>query len=271
MSLHDIGIIGTGRFGSYMAGQLRQVGYTVQTVDRTDPADGRQAALERVCAAPLVIYAVPMRALEGALLETRALLNPDTIVLDVSSVKVMPCALLVRHLPGIAKCSAHPLFGPQSAPVRCAGQRIALCTLPTIGDTPAAPHHIARVRTLFERLGLHVVECTPEEHDRQIAQSQFITHFIGRGAVQAGIARVAVSTRTHDALMDIVDVTSGDSLEMFEDMAALNPMAASVRTQFLDALHAIDRHLTAHEQATHEQATAPDRGPAPPAPARDPR
>src|SRR6202044_3362513 len=90
---------------------------------------------------------------------------------------------------------------------------------------------------------LIVVRCSPEEHDTQVARTQFLTHYIGRGTVRAGIERMALSTRTHEALMDIVDVGGHDSIELFEDMAAYNPKVPEVRANFLAAFKAIDAEL----------------------------
>lgn len=225
----DIGIIGAGRFGMYFAGQLERAGYRVRFDDMS---------------APLVMYAVPIRSLARALLDTRDALGPDTVVMDVCSVKMIPCEMLLRHLPGRPVVGTHPLFGPQSAPVSCAGQRAAVCAL------PGAERAATCVEDVYGRLGLNIVRCTPAEHDAQVARSQFLTHFIGRGALRAGIERLALSTRTHEALMDIVDVVGHDSMELFEDMAAFNPMVPAVRAEFLAALHAIDEQLRSQPRSS---------------------
>jgi len=219
----DIGIIGAGRFGTYFAGQLERVGYRVGLGDTT---------------APLVIFAVPIRSLRQALLGYRDELGPGTVVADVCSVKMIPCDLLAGSLPDREVVGTHPLFGPDSAPVSCAGQRSAICAL------PGGERAVAAVEEVYRRLGLNIVRCTPEEHDSQVARSQFLTHFIGRGAARAGIERLALSTRTHEALMDIVDVVGHDTMELFEDMAEFNPKVPEVRAQFLAALRAIDEQLT---------------------------
>jgi prephenate dehydrogenase len=238
----DVGIIGAGRFGAYYAGQLERAGYRVHRADVTDAADVRALNVARACASPIVIYAVPIRSLERAILETRDVLAPEAVVMDVSSVKIIPCAWLERHLPGRRVVGTHPLFGPQSAPVSCAGQRIAVCAIGA--DEDAA----AQVERMANALELIVVRCTPAEHDTQVARTQFLTHFIGRGTVRAGIARLALSTRTHEALMDIVDVVCHDSIELFEDMAAYNPKVPEVRAEFLAALQAIDAQLARRER-----------------------
>jgi prephenate dehydrogenase len=239
----DIGIIGAGRFGTYLAAQLQRIGCRVHLGDARDASAATDIA--RACAAPIAIYAVPIRNLERAILDTRDWLGPETVVMDVCSVKSIPCALLERHLPGRGVVGTHPLFGPQSAPVSCAGQRIALCAIPH----GAAIDPLPTVERLCTRLGLTIVHCTPKEHDTQVARTQFLTHFIGRGAVRAGIDRLALSTKSHEALMDIIAVVCHDSMELFEDMATFNPMVPAVRAAFLDALHTIDEGLTKRESS----------------------
>ncbi len=202
--------------------------------------------MARACRSPLVIYAVPIRELELAITGTRDLLAPDATVMDVCSVKIMPCALLGRLLPGMSTVGTHPLFGRQSAPESCSGQRAAVCAI--AAGTGAGEAAAARAADLFASLGVTVVRCTPAEHDAQVARTQFLTHFIGRGAIAAGIDRLPLSTKSHDALMDIVDVVGSDSMELFEDMAAFNPMVRTVRAGFLAALDDIDRRLAARER-----------------------
>jgi prephenate dehydrogenase len=239
MASGEVGIIGGGRFGAYFAAQLARVGYDVSVADVTDAPGVRARNVARACGAPIVIYSVPIRSLERAIRETREALSPGAVVMDVCSVKMIPCDLLMRLLPGMAVVGTHPLFGPQSAPVSCAGQRVAVCALGDGGDAAA------RVEALCAALNLIVVRCSPEEHDTEVARTQFLTHYIGRGTVRAGIERMALSTRTHEALMDIVDVVCHDSMELFEDMATYNPKVPAVRASFLAALAAIDAQLSA--------------------------
>ena len=111
----------------------------------------------------------------------------------------------------------------------------------------------AAAERIFSALGLTIIRCTPAEHDAQVARSQFLTHFIGRGTVRSGVGRVALSTKSHDDLMDIVNVVTHDSEELFEDMAAFNPMVPAVRATFLEALHAIDEQLTRREREVRER------------------
>jgi prephenate dehydrogenase len=244
----EIGIVGACRFGSYFAAQLEGVGYRVHTADNRVGSAKYTGDLSRVCASPTVIYAVPIRALEATIIETRPRLAPHAVVMDVCSVKMIPCATLERHLPGMAIAGTHPLFGRESAPDRCAGQRIALCTPSSLQGTSLGQAAAARAERIFSSLGLTIVRCTPAQHDAQVARSQFLTHLIGRGAEKCGIARVDLSTKSHDDLMDIIEIVCHDSPELFEDMAVFNPMVAVARREFMAALNAIDAHLSERER-----------------------
>ena len=129
----------------------------------------------------------------------------------------------------------HPLFGPQSAPDSILGQRVAVC--PVKGDHD-------KIVGFLSGLGLKVIQCTPEEHDRQMAVSQALCHFIGRAVVEAGISKVDLSTKTFDDLMNIVRVISGNSMELFQDMQQLNPFANEIRQKFIDACEKVDEDLS---------------------------
>ena len=242
----DVGIIGAGRFGSYLATQLERVAYVVHTADIRAGA-AYQRDLARACAASTVIYAVPIRSLEQVVRDTRDRLAPRSVVLDVCSVKMVPCAILEAQLPGRAVAGTHPLFGRESAPDSCVGQRVAVCIPNSLRAASQGDEAAARAEQLFTALGLTIVRCTPEEHDVQVARSQFLTHFIARGTMRCGVDRVTLSTKTHDDLMDIVDIACHDTDELFEDMAVFNPMAARVRSEFLAALRAIDAQLDLKE------------------------
>jgi len=242
---NQIGIIGHGRFGAYFATQLRNAGYSVCAFDIAG-GDG-VLPLGELKKCPMVIYAVPIRALRIAINETIAFLSPSAIVLDVCSVKMIPCGILNELLPGFRRCGLHPLFGPQSAPNSCVGQRMAVCWL----ESP-----YPEVQEMLGALGVKVIECTPEEHDRQMAESQFLTHFIGRAAEACGIQKVPLSTKTHDDLMDIVEIITGNSVDLFHDMAVHNPMVAPARAKFLAAMIQVDAQIAAKEAAVKDHCTS---------------
>jgi len=117
------------------------------------------------------------------------------------------------------------LFGPQSAPSSIQGMRIVLCDVRST--------RINQVKEFCERLGLRVFITTPEEHDRQMAISQALTHFIGQVAKKMNVKRVELSTKTFDDLMNIIDIIKNDTPALFENMQTMNPFASEMRKEFI--------------------------------------
>ncbi len=72
-----------------------------------------------------------------------------------------------------------PLFGPQSANGGLSGLRFVVC--------PVRGGRYEQVAAFGRLLGLKVTVTTPEEHDREMAYVQALTHLIGRSLVNIGI------------------------------------------------------------------------------------
>ena len=98
-----------------------------------------------------------------------------------------------------------------------------------------------RARRALEAKGLDVVEMTPREHDRRMASSLVLTHFIGRSLIAYGAKTTGVDTEGYKRLLRILETVRNDSWELFEDMNRFNSFAAPMRRRFLAAMRATDR------------------------------
>lgn len=240
-----IGLIGFGRFGElavrHLAGRC-----PVAVLDRGGKgeairaAGGRPAGLEEVCGQPVLILAVPISALRTTLAEVAPRIPPQGLVVDVCSVKLLPVRWMEARLPATASILAtHPMFGPDSAARGLSGQKIVLCPV------RMPPERVARIRTLLEAEGLEVIEAAPEEHDRQIATSLALTHFIGRCLAACGARELPIDTEGYRRLLTTLSVVENDTWQLFEDMHRFNPFAGEVRRAFIQAMGEIDGRLEA--------------------------
>ena len=99
-----LGVIGFGAFGRFLADHLGPY-FEVVVTDRCDRSElaasrgSKWGSLGEVADQRLVILAVPVQELESLLREISPRLRPGTLVVDVSSVKVKPAALMSRLLP----------------------------------------------------------------------------------------------------------------------------------------------------------------------------
>lgn len=245
MKKRSAGLVGFGRLGRLLVKHFaRDARIHVHDV-KLKPAEVRAlgavpATLAEACAQPLVVLCVPISELEPLARRIKALVRPDALVVDVCSVKEAPLRALKKHLPrGVSILGTHPNFGPDSAADSLQGRKIVLCR---VRMNDAAYRGAKRA---LARKGLEVVELSPREHDKRMAHSLVLTHFIGRGLVAYGAKTTGVDTEGYKRLLRILETVQNDTWQLFVDMNRFNAHAAPMRRRFLAALAATDRRVRA--------------------------
>ena len=239
MERMSIGIIGFGQMGQFLARHLNER-HDVVAADALDRAKeaaalGIQfAGAAEAAGQDVVIFAVPTSALRQAIAAAKPFLRADAIVLDICSVKVLPCRLM-SELPNEI-VGTHPLFGPQSGAGGIAGLPVVVCPVRASAATLDA------VRNLFLGLGLDVIVATPEEHDQAMATSHALLHFIALPLMRLGDQRIKISAL--DKARALADVFRHDSPQLFRDVQMLNSFAAPLRKQLIKQLQEIDEGLS---------------------------
>ncbi|WP_312688595.1 prephenate dehydrogenase [Brevundimonas nasdae] len=236
-----LGLIGYGAFGRLTARHL-SAWFEVAAYDPAVSEGDAHAVLTDLATAaacPVVVLAVPVEALEDTLSAIRPHLAPDALVIDVGSVKVKPALAMDAALPeGVRIVGAHPLFGPQSGKDGIVGLRIAVCPVREAKD--------ARRVAAFCRhaLKLKVFQVTPEDHDREAAVVQGLTHLIARVLLNMEPLPTRMTTASFERLMQAVDMVRHDSPAVFRAIERDNPFAAEVRDRFFaladQARHDVD-------------------------------
>lgn len=230
--IHAVGLFGLGAFGQFLARHLAPHVEVVAHDPRAPEIAGlhtnlRRASLHEAARCPLVILAVPVDAMTSLCREIFLHLRPGTIVTDVGSVKLAPCRVMCSHLPDhVDLVGTHPLFGPQSAASGIAGHKIALCNI-------RGHSHLAVAAFLRGRLGLRVIQTSAEEHDREVATVQGLTHLIARTLADMGPLPARMTTTSFDLLVQASQMVQGDPPGVFAAIAEANPFAAAVREEFL--------------------------------------
>jgi prephenate dehydrogenase len=249
----DFGVIGYGRFGTLAARHLAEAGAVIawdqawegllQSIGPDEPPAPlrpvppvRSGSLAEVCRARVVIFCVPIRALRTALVLARDHFRPGTLVADTCSVKILPCRWMEELLPdSVQILGTHPLFGPDSAQEGLKGHKIAI-TRPRLSRPD-------RVREFLQGLGLTVYEVTPEEHDRSMADTQSLVHWLGRALARIEAKPRDLDTMGYRRLLEILHHVNRDSWELYVDLQVYNPFAALARENLLTALRSLDQEL----------------------------
>ena len=71
---------------------------------------------------------------------------------------------------------------------------------------------------------------TCEEHDRQAASTQFVTHTVGRMLGAMELASTEINTRGYEALLQLVNNTNHDSFDLYYGLFLYNNNATGARS-----------------------------------------
>jgi arogenate dehydrogenase (NADP+) len=171
-----VGIIGLGLIGGSLGLDLRALGYFVWGVSRSaqtcqtavdmgavDFADPSLENIPHLSATDLIVICTPIAQVLGTVRHLAQLVQPPTIITDVASVKgtiVAPAQAIYDHFVG-----AHPMAGT-------AGQGIHSAQAGMFHDRVCVVcEGIGKevVQSLWEQVGMEVLVCSAEAHDRAVA------------------------------------------------------------------------------------------------------
>ena len=247
----QIGLIGFGAFGRLIARHapagVRLLAYDAASDagELSPPASCRlsRVSLAEAASCPLVVLAAPVTATAAICRQIAPWLRPGTLVVDVGSVKVKPVADMIANLPADVEIAGlHPLFGPQSATDGLAGLRLVVC--------PTRGRKAFRLAALLKAgFGLETQFATPEDHDREMAMVQGVTHMVARLVASLDERPTRMATRSYALLMQAVDMVRRDNPAVFDAIALRNPFVAGVQEQFFEAAGALRRDLAARRAA----------------------
>jgi prephenate dehydrogenase len=227
----SLGIIGHGDFGRFLEMLARRFapGVAVRVYARKATPDGeRFFTLEQACQSDVVIIAVSIRAFAETLAKVLPLLKPGAILVDVNTVKAHPATLLRETAKGVRYVTSHPMFGPYSFEKQGAslkGLRLV------IADHTLAPDEITSATAWLKGLGLDVMAMTPQAHDRMLAETLFLTHYVAQAVARGGFVRTDIDTLSFGFLMDAVESVKSDT-ELFRDVFAFNPYCEEIIARF---------------------------------------
>jgi prephenate dehydrogenase len=238
----SIGLVGFGAFGQFITPHLSPY-FEIWVWNRSDQSAAAKklnvsyVPLKNVLNKDIIILCTNANSFEQIIKENAHLFNPKAIVIDVASIKIKPVELMLKHLPATCQIiGTHPLFGPQSGKYGIRGLNFVLC--------PVRTKYANRIHAFAAKiLKLNVLLRTPEEHDKEMAYVQALTHFIARAVDQMNIPDLEQKTKAYESLLSIRKNLAGDSFDLFKTIENDNPFAKAVRENFLKELNALENKL----------------------------
>ncbi|HEY4513823.1 MAG TPA: prephenate dehydrogenase/arogenate dehydrogenase family protein [Candidatus Paceibacterota bacterium] len=232
--MKKISIVGFGRFGRVLYELLKNdfeiVLYSKSKIERDDGFAKSTTIAENVAKvyeSDVVFYAAPIAAFEEVISTHQKYFGKKHLLIDVLSVKIHPASILNKYLEGTGAKAllTHPMFGPDSI-------TSGFQDLPMIMDKfTANTEDYDFWKKYFSEKGLRIVEITPEEHDKLAADSQGLTHFIGRLLESYGLAPTKIDSVGTKKLLEVMDQTCHDTWQLFENLQHYNPYTKKMRVK----------------------------------------
>ncbi|WP_319562315.1 prephenate dehydrogenase/arogenate dehydrogenase family protein [Marispirochaeta sp.] len=240
-----LGVYGLGRFGAFWAARLADytdvVAFSRSPKSDIDPRIGLVSE-DELADCDAVVLCVAISAMEDVVSRIADRIKPGTLVMDTCSVKVYPVSVMQSSLPETVQIlGTHPMFGPDSG-------RNGIDGLPLV-YSPVRISFAADsfYRDLFRKMGLHLVEMTPDDHDKTAAYTQGITHFLGRVLQDLHLEPSPIATLGYSKLLEIIEQTCNDPEQLFLDLQRYNPHTHEMRESLK---YSLDRFMTKLKEVT---------------------
>ncbi len=104
-----------------------------------------------------------------------------------------------------------------------------------------------RFLSIWEEEGCQMTPLSCKDHDTYAADSQFITHLMGRILGQQGLQPTPIDTRGFQSVLKLIENTNADSFDLFYGLYKFNRNSGDTIGRLRDAMDAITRSLEEHK------------------------
>lgn len=280
-----IGIVGFGRFGQFIGKTFAKHG-TVFGTSRSDYTDvanqmgvtyvpwgDKLSLLEKDL--DVLVFGVSILSFRSTLetfapvIEEYLAAQPNRrapLVVDVLSVKEHARQAMLDILP--EQCDVlctHPMFGPDSGGngwknlnfvyerTRIDGKIIEGYAATKDNNLIEGRDRIERFLSIWEEEGCRMVPMSCREHDTYAANSQFITHLVGRVLGSQGLSATPIDTSGFCSVLELIGSTTADSFDLFYGLFKFNANSQQTICKLQEAMNSVVDELQSKEREDHGQ------------------
>jgi prephenate dehydrogenase len=221
--LKTVVIVGVGLIGGSVAAALKRRGFSGRIIG-VGRAEQRLAAaksaglidagstdLAKAAAeADLMLFCTPVDKIVAGVREAARGCRAGALITDAGSVKAGICRELAGGLPaGVTFIGSHPLAGSERQGFEHADGNLfeaRVCVITPNAGTPA--DQLTRLQNFWHSLGSAVIELSPAEHDRALAETSHLPHVVAAAlaaTLSPGNRRLAAS-----GFCDTTRIAAGD-------------------------------------------------------------
>jgi prephenate dehydrogenase len=203
--METVAIIGVGLIGASFGLALRKAGFEGEILGVSSPrsieAGLKAGAISRGVSlagaaesADLIYLSQPIEGILDTLKELGPLVRPDCLVTDAGSTKALIVSTAEEHIRAGNFLGGHPMAGKERRGAEAAdcnlfrGRPYVLTPLHVLTPVGESSTRVAEFRSWLERIGAHVLEMDPQEHDQTVALSSHLPQLLST-ALAATLAK----------------------------------------------------------------------------------
>lgn len=235
---------GSGKMGQWFASFLLKEGKEVVITGRNEKRllKVRQqlgveatTSLEAVSRADVVLISVPIDNFEEVVKQLQPYLHSKQVIIDITSVKVMPVEIMHKYIKTGLVLGTHPLFGPGARGI--VNQNFVLT--PTNEKETALAE---KIKQYLEARGARATLMTPHEHDEMMAVILGLSHFIAIVSADTLLnfdklkQMKAISGTTYQVLLTLVESVLSEDPELYASLQMNLPEITETEELFLKSV-----------------------------------
>lgn len=240
-----IGIIGYGRFGKLLyeifRSTIKEPKIRIYSPHQKQDGDFFVSLETLAKESDVIMPAVPIRVFKTVINQlSKQNLKPNVVVMDVCSVKKHPVNIMLKNLPpSVNIIASHPMFGPATYKKRGGQlQDLKMVMWNVRGDD----EKYSAIKKYFKSIGLKIVEMSPDDHDKFMAKSQFITQTVAWLFKQLDYRPTNIDTGSAAALFEALTMV-GFTQELYIDMIEYNPYAKQELEKMIQKMKEFKKYL----------------------------
>ena len=238
-----VAIIGAGKMGRWFTKFFKNEGFSVIVSSRTqNKVDALRAEfgvevarnnVDALDSADWILLCVSLDSLDAVLQEIGSHVRPNQVVMDISSIKVIPVNLLHSHIKNGITLGTHPVFGPGAKSLQ--GQNFVLTP---IGDKEE--RFAEEFGSWLEARGSKVSILSPKKHDMLMSLVLGFPHFVGLVAGDTlgdnldFVGAKAVGGATYKLLLTLVEAVSSEEPIFYSNLHMSLPEMQKIEGLFLE-------------------------------------
>lgn len=247
--MRHIAIVGGyGKMGRWFADLLKGSGHRVDIID---PSSGNGLTIDDAKWADTVIVSVPISRTGQILQKLDSVCRPETLILDVASLKSPFIDILKDMGSRRCVCSVHPMFGPSAESMY--DRNVIVCDC---GSAEA----VKQANVLLDNHGANIREMPVEQHDMYMSYVLGLSHAVNiafftvldRSGIDFADMKSVAST-TFDKLMDTNESVALEDPYLYYEIQHLNANREQMLKEFDCAVHdVVDAALSDDPRAFKE-------------------